>query len=151
MVDLILIDSFLDDMNREGCFDTQDMDGSALNYRIVFASNLPDGITSINDCLDNEGTLVDDVELINIGDDGLISLLWNKGINIDRYVTCNTSSILVDLGDVNVDVKAIFLVDNNTGYVIAYNIQDKSIRINKDQAVFPLSGMLCNFHNGVES
>ncbi len=149
MVNLILVDSFFDDINREGCFDTADMDGINMNYRIVFASNIPNG-NSISDCLDSEGTLNENVDLINVGDDGLVSLLWNKGININRYITCNTSSILVDLGDINVDIKGIFLVDNSTGYVIAYNIQDKSIHINKEQAVFPLSGMLCSVHTGVE-
>ena len=28
------VDTFLDDINREDCFDTQDMDGKTLNYRI---------------------------------------------------------------------------------------------------------------------
>lgn len=148
MYNLIRVDSFMDNINREGCFDTMDMDGQSLNYRIVFATSFP--FNTINDALDSEGTLKDDVKLINTGDDTLIALMWNKGINGDRYITSATSSILVDLGDVNVKVVAVFLVDNSTGFVMAYNIQDKSITLNKDQAIFPLDGLLWSIHNGVE-
>lgn len=144
------VDSFHDNINREGCFDSADMDGQSLNYRIVFASRLPDGVNSVNDCLDDEGTLVDEVELIDTGDDGLIALLWNKGVNANRYISSATSSIVVDLGDVNVTVQGIFLVDNATGFVMAYNIQDKGITFNKDQAIFPLDGLLWSIHDGVE-
>lgn len=142
------VDSFHDNINREGCFDTDDMDGVTPNYRIVFASSVP--YANINDCLDAEGTLNEDIEIIDTGDDGLISLLWNKGVNANRYITCPTTSIVVDLGDVNVTVAGIFLVDNNTGFVIAYNIQDKGIQINRDQAIFPIDGLLWSIHDGVE-
>lgn len=145
----MLVDSFFDDLNREGCFDSQDMDGVGWNYRIVFASSLP-SFNTVNDLFDSEGTLKEEVNIINTGDDGLVQLLWSKGVNLGRTISCNTSSILVDLGDINVDIQAVFLVDNNTGYVIAYNVQDKSIKINKDQAVFPLSGLVMNIHEGVE-
>lgn len=150
MYNLIVVDSFQDNINREGCFDTEDMDGISLNYRIVFANSIPSQYTTINDCLDSEGTLKEDIGLINTGDDGLIALQWNKGINSDRYITSGTSSILVDLGDVDVEVVGVFLVDNATGFVMAYNIQDKGIRINKDQAIFPLDGLLWSIHHGVE-
>ena len=150
LYNLIRVDTFHDDINREGCFDTQDMDGNSLNYRIVFASKLPNGATSLEDCLDSERTLNDDVEVINIGDDGLIALSWNKGINADRYITSATSSITVDFGDINMTVRAVFLVDNNSGYVMAYNIQNKDLTLNKDQVVFPLTGLLWSIHNGVE-
>lgn len=150
LINLRKVDSFHDNINREGCFDSQDMDGVSLNYRIVFASKLPDNFTSINDCLDTEGTLNENVEIIDTGDDGLIALLWGKGINANRYISCATSSIVVDLGDVNVNVAGIFLVDNNTGFVMAYNVQDKSIKINRDQAIFPLDGLLWSIHDGVE-
>ena len=43
------VDSFMDDINREGCFDTNDMDGITPNYRIVLASDCP---VNIEDCLD---------------------------------------------------------------------------------------------------
>ena len=151
MVDLIIMDNFFDNLNREGCFDSQDMYGVRLNYRIVFANRLPDGYSTINDCLDSEGTLNENVGIIDIGDDGLIPLLWSPGININRVLSCPSSSIVVDLGDVNVQIVGVFLVDNATGYVIAYNIQDKGININRDQAIFPVQGMLLNIHTGVSS
>lgn len=143
------VDSFHDNINREGCFDSKDMDGQTLNYRIVFASALP-YYRTVNDLLDEEGTLIDEVELIDTGDDGLIALMWNEGVNANRYISSATSSIFVDLGDVNVNVQGVFLVDNSTGFVMAYNIQDKGIKINKDQAIFPLDGLLWSIHDGVE-
>ena len=150
MIKLIKVDTFFDDINREGCFDTADMDGVTPNYRIVFASRLP-SYGTVNDLIDSEGTLKDEVELINTGDDTLIALSWNKGINADRSITIgNISSIVVDLGDVNIQAVGVFLVDNASGYVIAYNIQDKEIQFNKDQAIFPINGLLVNIHNGVE-
>lgn len=149
MFNLKKVDSFHDNINREGCFDSRDMDGQSLNYRIVFASALP-AYRTVNDLLDEEGTLVEGVELIDTGDDGLISLLWNEGVNANRYITSATSSIVVDLGDVNVTAVACFLVDNQTGFVMAYNIQDKGITFNKDQAIFPLEGLLWSIHDGVE-
>lgn len=149
MFNLKKVDSFHDNINREGCFDSKDMDGQTLNYRIVFASALP-SYRTVNDLLDEEGTLIDEVELIDTGDDGLIALMWNEGVNANRYISSATSSIFVDLGDVNVNVQGVFLVDNQTGFVMAYNIQDKGIRINKDQGIFPLDGLLWSIHDGVE-
>lgn len=150
MIKFIKVDTFFDDINREGCFDTANMDGITPNYRIVFASRLP-SYNTVNDLIDAEGTLKDEVELINTGDDTLIALSWNKGINADRSITIgNISSIVVDLGDVNIQAVGCFLVDNASGYVIAYNIQDKEIHFNKDQAIFPINGLLVNIHNGVE-
>lgn len=148
MIRLKKVDSFHDNINREGCFDTMDMDGITPNYRIVFASSVP--FTNVNDCLDEEGTLREEIKIIDTGDDCLIPLLWNKGINANRYITCPTSSIVVDLGDVDIQVVGTFLVDNNTGFVMAYNIQDKGIKINRDQAIFPIDGMLWSIHDGVE-
>ena len=150
MIGLKKVDSFHDNINREGCFDTADMNGVDLNYRIVFASYIPPQYATVNDCLDSEGTLKEDIELINTGDDGLIALSWDEGVNANRYINCVSSSIIVDLGDVNVSIVGIFLVDNNTGFVMAYNIQDKGIKINRDQAIFPLEGMLWSIHDGVE-
>ena len=40
----IKVDSFLDDMNRSGCFDTLDMDGVTPNFHMVLVSNCPDNI-----------------------------------------------------------------------------------------------------------
>lgn len=151
MIGLRKVDSFHDNINREGCFDSQDMDGVSKNYRIVFASGLPDGAARVEDCLDEEGTLNEQVEIVDTGDDCLISLKWEQGINANRYITLgDVSSIVVDLGDVNISIVGVFLVDNNTGFVMAYNIQDKGIKINKDQAIFPLEGLLWSIHDGVE-
>ena len=48
------VDTFIDDMNREGKFDIYDMDGVTKNYKMVLVSECP---SDINDCLDEDGTL----------------------------------------------------------------------------------------------
>ena len=55
VIDFIRVDSFLDDINRESCFDTNDMDGVSPNYRILLAS---DCSNDIDKCIDAEGTLI---------------------------------------------------------------------------------------------
>ncbi|MBO7377828.1 MAG: hypothetical protein J6U35_03020, partial [Clostridia bacterium] len=45
----IKVDRFLDDINRSGCFDTEDMDGVTPNFHMVLASDCP---LDIEECLD---------------------------------------------------------------------------------------------------
>ena len=52
------VDEFLDNINRDGCFDTQDMDGLNKNFRFVVSTNCPDNISN---CLDEYGTLNNNV------------------------------------------------------------------------------------------
>ena len=147
----IRVDNFLDDMNREDCFDTADMDGSSLNFKVVLASDCPN---NIEDCLDSEGTLNDDVTLIStLGqDDGLIALHWVKGINGERSMSIATSMLVYDFPDINVDVKALFLVSyrNGSGYVMAYCIDNVKLEIpNNKQLIIPVSGNIVSFVYGV--
>ena len=146
------VDNFLDDINREDCFDTRDMDGITPNYRFVLASNIPESY-SVNDCIDEDGTLDTDVVTLvdTYGvDDGFCSLLWGKGVNGERSISVTNSTVSYDLGDRdNVQVKAIFLVAiaDGTGYVMAYCMLDKPLLM-KGTLVLPTDGLIWSVHYG---
>lgn len=127
------VDNFLDDINREDCFDTLMMDGETLNFKIVLASECP---TDIEDCLDDFGTLNDKVFTIDsMGEnDGLCALLWSRGINGERTMSIRTGAVVYDLGDTPTPVKGAFLVSygNGTGYVLAYDIQSSPLTLDGD-------------------
>lgn len=145
------VDNFLDDMNREDCFDTRDMDGITPNYRFVLASNLES--SDINDCIDEDGTLdLDNVTLLETDgvDDGFCSLLWGKGVNGERSISIADSTVTYDLGELDdVQIKAIFLVAiaDGTGYVMAYCILDKPLIMN-GSLIFPTDGLIWSIHYG---
>ena len=151
----IRVDSFLDDMNREDCFDTQDMDGVSPNFRFILASECA---SDINDCLDEDGTLINPynsetqigVNILDIPEsDGLCSMLWGKGINGERTMSVSDSVITFDIGEDRVPIKAMFLVaiNNGTGYVIAYCIFDKTIYVD-GTLVLPVDGMVWGIRYG---
>ena len=154
MVDYVFeftrVDSFLDDINREGRFDTADMDGITKNYKMVLVSDCPN---NIDDCLDEDGTLLDDsivtrVETLGV-EDGLCALLWSKGINGERTISIATSSVNYDLGDASDNLKAVFLVNmvEGTGYVLAYAINNYSFPID-GAVILPCDGMLWTIKYG---
>ena len=136
------VDSFLDDMNREGCFDVLDMDGITPNYRMVLASDCPD---DINECLDEDGTLNENVSLVEDLDteDGECALLWSRGINGERTISMVSSTVKYDLKDKNSELKAVFLVNTveGSGYVLAYAINSYSFPID-GEVILPCDGML---------
>lgn len=145
------VDNFLDDINREDCFDTRDMDGITPNYRFVLASNLTSN--NIEDCIDEDGTLnLDVVTLLDTygADDGFCSLLWGKGVNGERSISIADSTVTYDLGELqNVQIKAIFLIAiaDGTGYVMAYSILDKPLMM-KGSLILPTDGLVWSIHYG---
>lgn len=145
------VDNFLDDMNREDCFDTRDMDGLTPNYRFVLASDLTSN--DIEDCIDEDGTLdLDVVTLLDtIGaDDGFCSLLWGKGVNGERSISVADATVTYDLGErESVQIKGIFLVAiaDGTGYVMAYCILDQPLIMN-GSLILPTDGLLWSMHYG---
>ncbi len=147
----IRVDSFLDDMNREDCFDTADMDGISKNFKVVLASDCPPNIT---DCLDDEGTLNKDVTILNtLGeDDGLVAMQWTHGINGERSMSITSSMLIYNFPDVDVNVKGAFLVSyrNGSGYVMAYCIDNVNLEIPKNkQLIIPISDNVVTFKYGV--
>ena len=142
------VDGFLDNINRESCFDTNEMDGTSLNFKFVPVSSCP---YNIEDCIDEDGTLSDKVNIIQTygDDDGKCSFLWSKGINGERTMSCNSSVVNYDMGDTSAFCTAMFLVEigNGTGYVIAYAINNKGIEL-KGNPMFPTDGIVWSFGYG---
>ena len=144
------VDTFLDDINREGKFDTNDMDGITPNYRMVLVSNCPN---NIEDCIDEDGTLLDEdivsrVETLG-ANDGYCSLLWSRGINGERTISISDSTVNYDLGDGSDELKAVFLVNivEGTGYVLAYAINSYSFPID-GEIILPCDGVVWNIRYG---
>ena len=146
--DFTRVDNFLDDMNREGCFDVNDMDGITPNYRMVLASDCPN---DIEECIDEDGTLNENVTLVeNLGsEDGECSLLWSKGINGERTISISDSTVNYDLGDNDDNLKAVFLVNTveGSGYVLAYAINSYSFPID-GEVILPCDGVLWTIRYG---
>ena len=144
------VDDFFDNMNREGKFDIQDMDGITKNYKMVLVSDCPN---SIDECLDIDGTLVDDSIVHRIetlgAEDGLCSLLCSKGINGERTISINTSSVVYNLGDKVENLKAVFLVNmvEGSGYVLAYAINSYSFEVT-GEIILPCDGMVFTIKYG---
>lgn len=144
------VDTFIDDMNREGKFDIYDMDGVTKNYKMILVSECPD---NIDDCLDDDGTLLPDdivhrVESYGV-DDGLCSLLYSHGINGERTISINDSIVAYDLGDEQEELKAVFLVNmvEGSGYVIAYAINSYKFPIS-GEVLLPCDGMVWTIKYG---
>ncbi len=146
--DFTRVDSFLDDINREGCFDTQDMDGLTPNYRMVLVSDCPN---DIEECIDDDGTLdTDKVTVIQVdSEDGECALLWSKGINGERTMSIAQSTVVYDLGDRNEELKAVFLVNTveGSGYVLAYAINSYSFPVD-GEIILPVDGMIWSIKYG---
>ncbi|WP_409200630.1 hypothetical protein [Methanobrevibacter sp. DSM 116169] len=132
------VNTFIRDMNRSGCFDLLQMDGVNQNYRIVLSSSCPDNIV---DCLDVDGTLKVNVVEIPIGDDGLCVLQYNEGLNNNSTISLGQNQVNMDVGDGDVYLKAVFIVDNSTGYVLAYDILNRVVPIN-NEVTLPVAGVL---------
>ena len=139
------VDTFLDDINRDGCFDTMDMDGLNKNFRFVVSTNCP---TNISDCLDDYGTLNNKVTTLDMGDDGLVALTYSKGLGGDRYISVAQGSFQIDVGDAFTNLKGVFLCSEDTGYVLAYSIVPKTVSV-KGMVVFPVNGVIWDVRNEV--
>lgn len=150
------VDNFMDDINRGDCFDTRDMDGITPNYRFVLASECAD---YIEDCIDEDGTLITPydsttktgVTLVDLqnDEDGLVSMLWSKGVNGERTMSVADSTVSFSSAEDEYDVKAIFLINisNGSGYVIAYAINNKAINVQSD-LILPCDGVVWGFKYG---
>ena len=133
----------MDDYNLK--FLVEEMDGINNNYQFVLADTCPE---NIEDCLTANGTLdATKVHEINlIGNDGDVSLIYSKGVNASRVISLGSSDVTLDVGDINVMLKAMFLRDIHTGYVLAYCILARSIPIT-NQVIFPATGIVWTIRN----
>ena len=141
------VDNFDYDKNRKDCFTVDDMDGITENFKFVLASSCP---ANINDCLDEDGTLNDNVTILNtLGErDGLVPLLYSKGINGESTISINTTSVNYELTDEVDYIKGIFLTSygNGSGYVLAYAINNVQLPVQDDTLILNMVGMVWGTH-----
>lgn len=141
------VDSFDKDKNKKDCFTIDDMNGVDENYKFVLASECPN---SIDDCLDEDGTLNDDVIIINtLGErDGLVPLLYSEGINGESSISVNSMSVVYELPDEITKIQAIFLTSygNGSGYVMAYSINGAAVEVQDDTLILNMAGMIWGTH-----
>ena len=148
------VDNFQYDMNKQDCFTVDDMDGTTPAYKFVLASQCSN---DINKCIDSDGTLMEwDSEtgkgvqiLSSFGeDDGLVPLLFSRGINGEGRISVNTTSVTYELTDEINHVKGIFLVSvgNGSGYVLAYSINNAPLEIQDDTLILNVAGMIWGSH-----
>ena len=141
------VDNFLYDMNRKDCFDVQDMDGVTNNFKFVLATACPSNIT---DCLDEDGTLNDNVQILNTlgDDDGLCPLLFSRGVNAEATIAVHATSVVYEMTDEIDYIKGIFLTSygNGSGYVLAYSINNVPLEIQDDTLILNTAGMVWGTH-----
>ena len=143
--DFIRTPNFIDNINRTGCFDVNDMDGTTKNYEFVLASSCEE---NIEDNLDSDGCLNSNVTTINIGTSGEVALNYSTSLNNNRIISMGSSNVTVDVGDNDYYLKGLFLQDKTTGYVLAYCILARTVPIT-NEIVFPASGVVWTIRNEV--
>lgn len=141
------VDTFYRDMNRKDCFDVLEMNGVDENFKIVLASNCP---THIDECLDVDGTLNDNVEVLSsFGEhDGLVPMLFSEGINGECSISVNATSVSYELTDDIDYVKGLFLVSyaNGSGYVIAYSINNAPLEVYDNNLILMINSVIWSVH-----
>ena len=153
--DFIRTPDFIKNMNRSTTFDVLEMDGTTKNYKFEFATDCGGDIT---DCLNADGTLkrtgqgavtvLASGNNTNIGTSNQVALTYSTGVNNNATISLGASAVTIDVGDVDVFLKGLFLVDKNTDYVLAYCILTRTVPIT-NEVVLPASGLVWNIRNEV--
>ena len=96
------------------------MDGSTDNFSFVFCSTAP---SNINECL-SDGAL--NTSVVTVIDSVDCPLTWeNNQISVGNDAT-------LTIGDTRVPLKAIFLKDKTTGFVLGYAINGNSFEVTNE-------------------
>lgn len=132
------VDRFLKMMIDDSTITTSLFDGVTPNFKIILCQACPNNIA---DCLDTDGTLLEDVVDIINDDDGDCALLWSDGVNNDVAISISTNAVTMDLDDMTYLLKGAFLVVKSTGKVLAYSINNAPISVS-DEVVFPVDGVV---------
>ena len=132
--DFIRTPLFFDEFNLS--FLLSDMDGSSEKFSFVFCSTAP---SNIGECLNNDGTLDDSV--VTVLDTVDCALLWN-----DNCISVSGDATYT-IGDTRVPLKAIFLLDKTTSFVMGYSINSNSFEVT-NEVQFDDGTVLYTFYDG---
>lgn len=122
LFDFSRIDSFYENLNVK--FNLSDMTGADNKFEFVLSSYSYD---NIEDCIDANGELNDEV----ITSDDLIvnsPLVWSNNNDGTNTISLG-ADVEWDIGEDIIDVKALFLRDATTGYVMGFCINIKPITV----------------------
>lgn len=123
-------------------FHITDMDGSSVKFQLVIVEY---GGDNIDEYLDSDG-------LLNVTDNLLVEDC-KLNCAFDDYGDLTVTlaeNVTFDIGDTNIPLKAIFLRDKTTGYVMGYSINMVSFNVTNevvfdDDVIFWNTGRLnCN-------
>ena len=142
--DFVRTPNFIDNMNLGSCFQLSEMDGTTKNYEFVLATDCPN---NIEDCLDSNGALNNQVTTLN-DVDGSVALTYSKGVDNNRIISMGSTAVSLDVGPVDTYLKALFLRQSDTGYVLAYCILTRTLPIT-NEVVLPASGVVWTIRNEV--
>lgn len=146
--DFSRVPSFFEHFNID--FHISDMDGSSAKFQLVLAEY---GGNNIDEYLDESGCLDTDivsVDTILVEDCKLSCTFDDYGDATIKLAENVTFDIQDTLGDVNIPLKAVFLRDKTTGYVMGYSINIVSFNVTNavvfdDDVIFWSTGRLnCN-------
>lgn len=119
-------------------------DGVSNNFKIILAETCPNNIA---DCLNPDGTLIDDLALINGSTtDGECALLWQDGVNNNTDISIASNSVHYDFADSEYLLKAAFLVEKETGFVMAYSINNAPMTVT-GELTLPVNGSVWSIYS----
>lgn len=115
-------------------FDVEAMNGNS-NYQLVFSSYCP---SNIEDCVNYNGVLNSDVTLTQVVNCSL--MFQDDTIKLSADATWS-------IGDVIVPLKAVFLRDKNTKFVLGYSINNTAFEVT-NQLKMSKDTIFWSFSNG---
>ena len=108
--------SFFDQFNK--LFDLDNMDGNSDEFAFIFCSTAP---SNISECILNDGTL--DTSKVTVADTVDCALSWE-----DNKISV-ASDTVYNIGNTKVPLKAFFLEDKSTGFILGYSINGNSFEV----------------------
>ena len=98
-------------------FTVAKMKQDAVNFEVVYCTHAPN---NIDDCLNQDGTLNNNVEIAGVA---LLRLKYDEGIISVR------SQSAYHIGDSIIPLKAVFIRDRSTGFVMGYSINTVAFEV----------------------
>ena len=134
-LDFTRVPRFFVDWNKR--FDIELMTATSNNFQFVFSDYAP---SNISDCLNSNGTLSSDVNI-------LYSLNCALKRNEECTVISVADNVTWNIGQSVYPIKAVFLRQISTGYVLGYCIHINSIEVT-NKVIVPKDSILWSFQNG---
>lgn len=121
LFDMTLINTFWDNWNKTGWYGAESMVENQSKYEIIIAdTSSTNPLNDVNDALEN-GEIKSTVNL-HTGMIGKASLLYNKTDATWNRSISFSKDCVINIGDENIFVKALFIRNTDTNKVIAYSI-----------------------------